>query len=406
MAGFDRVGRRVIGVVMALVLVYVAAPACKRGAGKSSAGAAASAAVDPPPASESEAATFIQRVQKAVAAHAIPDDIIDWDELLKRGLGEATMSPDFAKGARKGASERFISELNAVLARGGTYRLLANRLVGGQRRVRFRMVDADGGFNYHDYVLVHSASGVSAVDLFVLLTGEAMSTSVRRVMLPIVVSQSRGLLERLTTEDGDLVKNIDKVQQLSAFKQNPKAALAAYATLPRSLQHDKSVLLLRINAASAAGETEYAAAIGDFRRLHPKDACVDVLSLDYYVLAKQYDLALEALDRLQKKEGDDPYLGVVRANLLFLKNERKAAEQSLESSLAADPDLVEAMRLLIIADLADRNLRQASELAVRARTRGLSLGEVEKDPSFVALTQSREYKAAAAAAPSAAPSAP
>lgn len=370
-------------------------------------GGAASAepasAADAPPASEAEANVFIQRVEHAVAAHAIPEDVLDWDALIRRGLGDATMSPEFGKGARKGASERFISELNAVLTRGGTYRLLGNRSVGGQRRVRFRMVDVDGGFNYHDYVLVHTPSGPSAVDLFVLLTGEAMSASVRRVMLPIVVSQSRGLLERLTSEDGDLVKNIDKVQQLSTFKQNPKAALAAYASLPPSLQHDKSVMLLRINAASGTDDAAYTAAIGDFRRLHPRDACVDVLSLDYYVLNKQYDLAIEALDRLEKKEGADPYLGVVRANLLFLKDDRAGAKKSLQVALAADPDLVEAVRLLISVDLGDGDLREASELAVRAKAHALPLGDLESNASFAALQNTKQYKAAAAAA--AAPSA-
>jgi hypothetical protein len=110
-------------------------------------------------------------------------------------------------------------------------------------------------------------------------------------------------------------------------------------------------------------------------------------------------LALEALDRLEKKEGADPYLGVVRANLLFLKSDRAGAKKSLQAALAADPDLVEAVRLLISVDLGDGDLREASELAVRAKAHALPLGDLESNASFVALQRTKEYKAAAAAAP-------
>jgi hypothetical protein len=382
-----------VGCVIAVVCTTTAA-GCKR---RTTAAPPAVTVVEAVPATEVEARIFVESLRRAVAARRVPDDILDWDAFLRRSLEGVPISSEFAAGARKGATGSFIAALNDNLQRGGSYRFLWNRKVGGERRVRFRMVDVEGGLNYHDYVLTRSGGRVRAVDLQILLAGELLSVTLRRLLLPAAVDQSRSLLERLTTEESEVVKHADQLARLAAFKRDPKAALAAYATLPPSLQQEKSVLLMRILAAFASSDAEYVAAIADFRRAHPRDACVDVISLDYYVLKQQYGAALEGLGRVEQAEGPDPYLGVIRSNILFLQGDRPGAKQALRAALQADPDLVEALRNLLTALLADGETRDAAALAADAEERRLPLGSLEADPSYRGLLASREYAAATAA---------
>ena len=59
-----------------------------------------------------------------------------------------------------------------------------------------------------------------------------------------------------------------------------------------------------------------------FSQAHPNDAMIDLISVDAYILRKAYDKALEAIDRVDKAIGRDPYLKVLRGNVLLREKKR------------------------------------------------------------------------------------
>ncbi len=82
--------------------------------------------------------------------------------------------------------------------------------------------------------------------------------------------------------------------------KNPEALAQLKGLLRPETKKRKSILLLRLRAAQASDEKEYAEVLEDFRKLYPNDACLDLLLIDYYTLKKDFPRALESIDRLDR----------------------------------------------------------------------------------------------------------
>lgn len=93
-------------------------------------------------------------------------------------------------------------------------------------------------------------------------------------------------------------------------------ALSIYRSLPAAVQKMKYVMLLRI---AAAGKTPngnaYVQSIAEYRSAFPNDASQHLISIDYFVLKKQYDEGIKSIDKLDKAVGGDPYLNEMRAGI-------------------------------------------------------------------------------------------
>ena len=125
------------------------------------------------------------------------------------------------------------------------------------------------------------------------------------------------------------------------------------------MKKERSVLLLRLQAAqSLNNEAEYTQSIEDYRTAHPEDACVDLLSIDFHVVKKQYPEALACIDRLDHAVLGDPYLQILRANAHAEQNDLVAARADLEKAIAAEPDLLDAYWSLVSVSLKDKNFNE------------------------------------------------
>ncbi len=69
---------------------------------------------------------------------------------------------------------------------------------------------------------------------------------------------------------------------------------------------------MRYQAAAQTGEAELLQVVEDFRGYYPDDVCLDFLLVDYHVLRKEHDKALEAIDRLDASVGGDTHLNLLR----------------------------------------------------------------------------------------------
>ena len=179
-------------------------------------------------ATEAEARQFAKSFVADVKAGnlAAINAAIDWDAILDRAFVGCEMPAEFRQQFIAGA-KRGIFGPNGIGAaivnqvkQGADYRLLHVHQQDGQQRVLFRLLLPGGGVNYHDLILVRRADGeVHAYDIFVFATGEMLSETTHRGILPFATEASKSLLDKLTQQEGDYVKNVDKVRLFISHAQ-------------------------------------------------------------------------------------------------------------------------------------------------------------------------------------------
>jgi hypothetical protein len=359
---------------------------------------------DGPPISDQESASFAEkmvaamRVGDVAAAHAL----LDLDAAIESAMAGIELPANKKAGLIKGFKDGFgrtgglLTEVGQKVAAGGTFDHLRTRTIEGERRALFRLVLPDeGGINYLEFPLARRPSGaVLAPDVYVFLSGEFFSQTIRRLILPVAAHENRGLLERLQGEESEFVKSLGKLQQMAEQlrSQNAKGAMDTYRSLPASVRNEKPTLLVRLQAAQQLGEEEYAAAIEDIRRLYPKDASVDFVSIDAYLLKREFDQALGCVDRLDKAVDTDPYLNVLRANIHIAADDLAAARKAAETAAGAPQPHRDAHVTLIRVALAEnRHDAARGHLETLLDKFGLDLGELTGAPEFAEFVKSPEH---------------
>lgn len=160
-------------------------------------------------------------------------------------------------------------------------------------------------------------------DVYVFLTGEYISTTLRRAYVPLAAQENSGILSRLSQLDRDTVAINQVLPQLNAAQQAGDHAriLQIIDGLPQAARQQKFVLILRFNAAQKVNEVEYLKTLEEIQQWFPNDPGMDMIKLDYYVMKKDYSAAQDIVDRLDKAIQGDPHLELVRANI-FLKSQK------------------------------------------------------------------------------------
>ncbi|MDG2014218.1 MAG: hypothetical protein P8J33_11975 [Pirellulaceae bacterium] len=316
---------------------------------------------------DEECEAFASQLQEQVFAKnaSAVNDSINWNAIIDRAVSEIPVASATKNGFRNGVlqsvgqSQGMAAQIIQQMERGGDYRYLGTREVGDEKRVLFRLLLADdGGVNYHDMVVLKDQQGqLKAVDIYVLMSAEFLSKTLRRMFLPLAAEQSKSILEKLTKSDSDFINNIQKIQMINQLYQSGKFSQVEniYSTLPDSMKREKTISLIRLQAAAKISDQKYAEAIKDFRSFHPNDPCVNIISIDSFFLKGQFDEALKCIDRLDESVGGDPYLNVMRANITLAQGDTAATRTLAKAAIDKEATLTTAYWLLVNAALADKN---------------------------------------------------
>jgi tetratricopeptide (TPR) repeat protein len=360
--------RAVAFLCAALVLTQTG---CQKGLPDPASPAPALENADSPPPTGQEARHFAERMLRAVRARdaAAIDALLRLRDLSERLVSDLEVSPNerrsFLEGVAKALKRvSYGQQILQAIGDDGSYKLLRIRTVDGRPRPLFRMIHSDGRINYHEYVLARHKDGeVATEDVFILMTGERISQTMRRLVIPFFASvRNKSLLQKIAPDELGNLKTFGAMAD--AIRAGDfKSAVAHYRTLPRKYQEQKPVLIGYVQATmnlGADGEGEYLAALETFRKLYPDDAAVDFISIDYFYLKKQYDQARKAIDRLDQAVGGDPYLNVVRGNASMEAGRFEEARQAMEKAIQAEPDATNAYWVRI--SLALREKKHADTL--------------------------------------------
>jgi predicted Zn-dependent protease len=211
--------------------------------------------------------------------------------------------------------------------------------------------------------------------------------------MALVPHESRNKLERLTRTESAFIANLETIQLMTAAMQNGSHAdvLAIYRQLPEELQLDKSMLLIRYQAAVNLGEEALTATLSDFRTHHPHDVGVDFMLIDYYVLKQDYANALQSVDRLDGAVGGDPYLDTLRAELTLRQGNQAEALQLAERAAAAAGDLPGPRFTLIAVLLAAKDYaRTLAEMRELEQRFPVEFGNLHENPVYADFVKSKE----------------
>ena len=338
---------------------------------------------------------------KAIEAAIKEDDLtvferaFDVEALLDRCLVNLPVPDKEKKGFRAGFRNSFKSEssLRQIFAAAESYKFLRTRKIGTNTTLLFRLIVQSGGLNYHEHVLESRGGKLAIVDIHVFIMGELMSQTIRRAALSALAAEKPGFLDRLLGNEADIIrysKDIRSVLQFSQ-KQQFREVLAAVRKLPESLQNQKFVLIHKLMAAGQVDEPEYKRTIAQWERLFPRDPSLPLVSLDGYVMRKDYDTAIKMLETLDSTLGGDPYLRVLQAGQYSLKGDKAKARATAEQALKADPTLPSAVDFLLNLSLEEKRFTDTSKLLLDFETvSGANMELAIKDEEVYAEFRSSE----------------
>ena len=366
--------------------------------------AAPAAAHVGPPLTDDDARAFGEELAAAITTgdQAAADRLFRLADIVDRSVSNLDLSAAEKRGVVRGAtaqvgqlSQRLIDEVKE----GGPYKFLRAHRVDGRPRALVRSVGPAGGVNYHDFTLVRYPDGkVGAEDMYIYLSGEMISQTFRRVVLPILAEQKRGIAARLsgaervfTTHAMTLVE-INK--DIAAGRH--REAMEKYRALPREVQTNKVYQLVAVQAAQGASDDEYLAVLEQFREHYPDDPTTELVMVDYYVLKKKTAEAVRAIDRLDKAVGGDPHLWGLKAAVLTEAGRYPEARELAGQAIDREPGLVIGYRVRVAVALKEKN--HADTLAwlkkgVLAKAIEADPAVIREDADYAAFVKSAEFAA-------------
>lgn len=355
--------------------------------------------------SQSQVSAMARQLETAIREGKVDAAVAlyDQDAMVDRALagvgGPAALEQGFRAGLKRTSP---IGRALGEIAKTGSYHLLRVRQVNGECRALFRLITQQNGLNYHDWVAGMNSQGqLKFVDQYIGATGELMSQTLRRAYVMAAAHASPTLLQRLAGSDKDFFNNIRTMAQMGADvrMKNYKAALDVYATLPKSMQEDKTIMTMRLLAAQRVRKqdpSQYMSAMADFARLFPGDPCLDLVGLDFLIEERNFQDARDSLKRLGTFTGGDPYLGVLRGNIDLLEGgpaNVAAARNEYETATIVEPMLAQAYWALVTLDLKSNDYdKAAAELTQIQQRLHIKIGPLEGKPIYAGFVQSDAYR--------------
>src|SRR5690606_14929706 len=140
------------------------------------------------------------------------------------------------------------------------------------------------------YYLSKHDGEVQAVDLYIYISGELFSETLRRFALPLAQMQQNS-----EAKNAEHLADLERIQEMRQLFQSGRfrEVLSSYDKLPEYQKREKVMLLMRQQAAVNVSDAELSRAIEDFRTYHADDPSVMFLSIDYFLVKQEYEKALE-----------------------------------------------------------------------------------------------------------------
>ncbi len=398
--------------VSLLVLIL---PACQREEGAPSSGSASNETSDATPLPSaadrwpSPSVDGSERMAVAIETTVNDNDVgalnrlFAWEALMDKVTGGVDANDKWVQGFRAGmlnatvGSTGLAASICKQVSEGGSYVFLKTCDRDGRRALRFRLLNPDGAINYHELLLGIDPDGETKIlDLHVFLSAENISTTLRRGFLPVAAHQNRSFIQRLTNRESDAIKHFKTIQRVaeSAKKGNYEDSMKAYKTLPDSLKNRKDILIYRLLSSQNISDEVYFDAIEAYRQSYPNDPCIDMMSIDRFLLNDQYDEAIAAIDRVNASIDGDPYLTYLKGAIYWQRDDLSKARELMQKAIEEDENLRMAYLAALAIEVKDEKWAEAvSRLDQLCQHFEIDVDTVSESVDITALEESDEFQA-------------
>jgi hypothetical protein len=296
-----------------------------------------------------------------------------------------------------GISLLFAHRVVDEISRGGSYRFVHLHEIGGQRRALFRVrVGGSDEWDYHDFSFAQIGDeSVGVGDITFVTAGESMSELIHRMALAWVLPEPRLQITSLSQPDSLIIKEAKTLGMLARFLNEGayEDALRVHRKLSPRLQQEKYVCALRVRAARHLGGQEYSRAVEDMRRLYPNDVSTEFLSIDYYIRSKQFQEALDAIDRTDYFLGGDPAMDELRGRVHLSARSFDKARESFVRSIGREPTLEAAYWGMIKVTLEERKFDETIDWLKTSQGKlGIVIGDLTTRAEYGEFVKSRQYQ--------------
>jgi tetratricopeptide (TPR) repeat protein len=258
---------------------------------------------------------------------------MDYDAFLDGILIEGGIQADSLHRFNKGFKKEFVESFNLGgeiiqnIAGNGFYTFLKAYANDQEDHLIFRLY-SDNGINYHDYRMVKREGHYRIRDVYIYLSGENMSETIRR----IYTSYASTLLIGTENTEGTLdylygIIGLRTIQQYLAQNLYMEA-LHVMDSIPERIRKEKAFQIIGLRIKANLDEGHFAQAIDDYIHSFPGDPSLNLVAIDGYYLTGKYHNALENVDSLDRKVGSDPVLDLYRGNLLNMAGDTLLAQQA------------------------------------------------------------------------------
>ncbi|HEX4149478.1 MAG TPA: hypothetical protein VHY20_10840, partial [Pirellulales bacterium] len=319
------------------------------------------------------------------------------DAILDKATAGDDFSSEFKKGFKegaKGASDNFSKLLIKAVHENGRLAMLRVHKIDNRNRALLRLVHG-GAVSYYDFPLAREGDGqVRAIDIYVLAQGDFVSQTMRATFEQAASENDRGLVARLVGQGNDMEKaaplfrRIADAMRASDFPR----ALEAYNQLPPAVKKQKLAQTQHIAITQSLDEKEYMQAMDEYRTLFPNDPSIDLISIDYFTVAKRFDEAQICIDRVDTLV-EDPYLDALRASLFLAAHKYDEAREAADRSIKRDPDEPFGYWVRTTVSLEEKRYDDTVRLLNTIRERfHVQFGDLTTIPEYAGFVQSPQYK--------------
>ncbi|HBC87895.1 MAG TPA: hypothetical protein DCZ94_13145 [Lentisphaeria bacterium] len=344
---------------------------------------------------------------------SVMNSAFDKPKFIDRIIGGQQIKPDVLSGFTKGFSKGFTygSELVRAQAKLKTLRLYKDK-EGYHQLVRMQLGDAVA---YLDFLLEKGAGGIRIIDCFVFVTGENLSETLSRNVMPSLMRESKNVITKALTPKDNFLLHMDKISDMrkNNVAQNYKESLAIYNALPAELKKEKAIMMMRFSAAQGLGvdTPEYLQAMQDFEKTFPGEPCLALILIDYYFMKKDFGKVDKCITDLEKAlKCTDPYLYYMRGINASLAGRNADALKHLEKAIELEPD-ADTYQLLLLKLLVDeKNWAQVVKVMEGMdKNFKYKFPDIETAPlfsEFIKTDEYRKWKSARSNSPDSPPVAP
>lgn len=218
-------------------------------------------------------------------------------------------SAEIEQAFRTGTKQSWHNNSLAEEYLGQHFRFLRAHTVGGHTGLLFRAAGENGRLNFCLFPMGRGKDGrLAAYDIYVVGVGELVSDTLRRGYLQLVQSlHPSGEAGRRAGLYVDALPRVIEVNAARSARQHERV-LSLSRLLPEAIRQERTLMLIRLEAAESVSWQERSQAFEEWRRFHPNPMQLPFKWADYEIASGRFKEAAEVLRQLNAVVGGDTYV--------------------------------------------------------------------------------------------------